>query len=395
MRTWRLVAIIAVALVVGASGLAVQAQERGITSTEVVIGSSMPLSGPAAYWGAVGRAIEAYSQHVNDQGGIHGRRLRVVLRDDSYLPPRAAANVRELVERAGVFSIIGLIGTANAFAVRDYVIENRVVWISPTADSSMWAGFRNKKYLFVTYPSYIHEGIMLARYGVETLKAQKIAVFYQNDLYGQKGLLGVKRGVAAMGDRAKIVAQIPYELVVTDLSGHALKLKESGADTVVLYATPRHGALIVREMVKVGYRPTLVSTFTLADPIMFVLAGEAWDNVHLGGFIPLPGHDPKVDRVIDIVSRYIPDLRRNPFNAAAGVAFLEPFLEGMRRAGRNLTRESFVTAMESIRNWDGDVVRGVTFGPERRQGLNRMYMVKTEKGKYVKLTDWITYPVEF
>ncbi|MER3460603.1 MAG: branched-chain amino acid ABC transporter substrate-binding protein, partial [candidate division GAL15 bacterium] len=84
-RVWWLLGVLLLVLPLGSF-----AQERGVTAEEVVVGTSMPLSGPAAYWGAVGRAMEAYARYLNDQGGIHGRRLRVVVRDDSYLPPRAA-----------------------------------------------------------------------------------------------------------------------------------------------------------------------------------------------------------------------------------------------------------------------------------------------------------------
>jgi len=370
------------------------AQERGITPEEVVIGTSMPLSGPAAYWGAVGRGMEAYARYLNDQGGIHGRRLRVVLRDDGYLPPRAVANVRELVERVGVFAIVGLIGTANAFAVRDYIVRNEVVWISPTADASIWYGFRQKKYLFVTYPSYVEEAKILVDYAAKQMQAKTIAVFYQNDLYGQKGLVGAKQG--AMRSRVRIVAQIPYEVTQTDVSSEAVKLRESRAEAVLLYATPRHGALIVREMAKIGYTPKLLSSFTLGDPIMFTLAGEAWNGVVSTGFFPLPGTgDGRVDEALATLTRIDPTLRANPYNALAGWAFMEPFVEGLRRAGRDLTKERFVAAMEGLRNWDGQVIRGVTFGPDRRQGINRLFLTRAEGGRYVRLTDWISYPVGF
>ncbi len=383
-------------LIVGVSGLLVQAvaQERGVTAEEVVIGTSMPLSGPAAYWGAVGRAMEAYARYLNEQGGIHGRRLRVVVRDDGYLPPRAAANVRELVERVSVFAIVGLIGSANAFAVRDYLVRNEVLWITPTADATMWYGFRQKKYLFVTYPSYVEEARILVEYAARQLGVRTLAVFYQNDLYGQKGLLGAKQG--AYGARVRIVAQVPYEVTTADVSTEAVKLRESRADAVLLYATPRHGALIVREMAKVGYRPKLLSSFTLGDPIMFTLAGEAWNQVVSTAFFPLPGTgDTRVDQALGILTRMDPTLRMNPYNALAGWAFLEPLVEAMRRAGRALTKERVVSAMEGLRNWDGEVIRGVTFGPDRRQGINRIYLTRAESGRYIRISDWISYPVRF
>ncbi|MGH2373708.1 MAG: ABC transporter substrate-binding protein [bacterium] len=372
-----------------------QPAERGVTANEIVLGTTMPMSGPAAFWGVgVSGGMEAWLRTINDAGGIHGRRLRLVVKDDAYLPPRAVANTRELVERDAVFALVSSLGTANVFAMRDYVIESQTLWITPLASTDIWAGFKNKKYLFVTYPGYIDEGIYLTKYAAENLKAQKVAVFYQNDLYGQQGLLGVKRGIAQKN--LKLVGQASYEVTDAEVTAQGQKLKESGADTVVLYATPRHGALIVREMAKLGYTPTLVSSFTLLDPIMFTLAGDAWNNVYHASYSPLPGTgDPKVDSVLSTLTRVNPALARNPFNANAGVSFIEAFLEGLRRTGPQLTKDRLVAAMETIKNWDGEVIRQVTFGPDQHQGTNRFFMVKVENKQYRKLTDWYTYPKKF
>jgi len=374
---------------------AAQSQERGVTPSEVVIGTSQPLTGPAAFWGVpVSGGMEAYLKVINDGGGIHGRKIRMITLDDAYLPPRALANVRELVERDGVFAIVGLLGSANAFAVRDYLVDNRVIWINPLADASMWAGFKHKTYLFVTYVSYVDEARVLADYAVKSLGARTLAVFYQNDLFGQRGLLGVKRSAAAAN--AKVAAAVPYELTDRDFSGHAVKLRESKADAVILYANPTAGALVVKEMAKIGYQPRLLSTSALADPAMFALAGDAWNNVILAAYFPLPGiGDRRVDEMVATISKINPALARTPFNAVGGVSFIEPFVEGLRRAGPNLTRDSFAAAMERLRDWDGEVVRGVTFGPDRRQGVNKIYLVRSENGQYRRLTPDIAYPVGF
>ncbi len=394
MRTAGRMALVLALLALLVTGTGAQTQERGVTATEVVIGTSEPLSGPAAFWGVpVTGGMDAYIKFINDQGGIHGRKLRLVALDDSYLPARAVANVRDLVDRTGVFAIVGLLGSANAFAVREYIVEKDVIWINPLADSNIWAGFKKKRNLFITYLSYVDEGRLLTEYAVKNLGVKTIAVFYQNDLFGQKGLLGVKRGAADA--QSKVVAMIPYEVSDRDFSAHALKLRESKADAVVLYANPAAAALVVREMAKIGSRPRLISSSALADPAMFALAGDAWNDVILAAYLPLPGTDRKVDETLATISKINPALARSPVNATAGVSFLEPFLEGLRRAGPNLTRERFVAAMESIRNWDGEVVRGVTFGPDRRQGVNKIYIIKAENGQYKRLTPDITYPVGF
>lgn len=393
MRTWTTITLVTVVIAMLAP--AGMSQERGITATEIVIGTTMPTSGPAAFWGVpISGAMDAWFKYLNDQGGINGRRLRLVVKDDGYLPPRAVANTRELVERDNVFALASSLGTANVFAARDYVVETQTIWITPLAGVDIWAGFKNKKYIFATYPSYIEEGSMLVTYAAQNLKAKTVAVFYQNDLYGQQGLLGVKRGLNKLPG-VKLGAAVSYEVTDAEVTAQAQKMKESGADAVILYATPRAGALIVRDLAKLGYRPTLVSSFTLADPAMFALAGDAWNNVYLGAYFPLPGLDPRVDAVLATLSRINPALARSPFNAVAGVGFIEAFLEGVRRAGPNLTKDRVVAAMESIKNWDGEVMRQVSFGPDRHQGTNRLYMIKAENGKYVKLTDWYTYPTKF
>lgn len=396
MRT--LLIILAIALAVSAlnrpaSG---QATERGVTPTEIVLGSTMPTSGPAAFWGVpISGAMDAWFKTINDQGGIHGRRLRLVVKDDGYLPPRAVANTRELVERDGVFALLSSLGTANVFATRDFVIESQTVWITPLASADIWAGFRKKKYLFQTYPSYVEEGIYITKYATQHLKMKSVAVFYQNDLYGQQGVLGIKRGLEQV-KTGKLAGAFSYEVTDAEVTAQAQKLRESNADTVVLYATPRHGALIVREMAKIGYRPTLISSFTLADPAMFQLAGEAWNDVYLTSYFPLPGTgDSRVENVLATLARVNPALARNPFNAVAAVGFVEAFLEGLKRAGPALTKDRLVSSMETLKNWDGEIMRGVTFGPDRHQGTNRFFMAKTERGQFKKLSDWYSYPTKF
>lgn len=384
-------ALLVVLLLLSAS---VQSQERGVTPTEVVIGTSQPLTGPASFWGLpVTGGMDAYTKLTNEGGGIHGRKIRLVALDDGYQPARAVANVRELVERTGVFAIVGLLGSANAFAVRDYMVENKVIWINPLADASIWTGFKGKQYLFVTYVSYTEEGRILTEYAAKTLGLTTFAVFYQNDLFGKKGLTGVKRGAAST--KARVVATVPYEVTDRDFSGHAVKLRESKADAVILYSLPTAAAQVLKEMAKIGYRPRVISTSALADPAMFALAGEVWNDVILAAYFPLPGTDSKVDEVVATMAKGNPALARAPFNAAGGVSFVEPFLEGLRRTGPTLTRDKFVAAMETIKNWDGDVVRGVTFGPEQRQGVPRIFIVKTEGGQYKRLTPDIAYPVGF
>lgn len=380
-------------LVVCTVALPVSAQDRGISETEIILGTSAPLSGPAAAWGATARGAEAYAAYINEQGGIHGRTIRFITLDDGYAPARAVQNVRQLVEGNGVFGLVGMIGSANAAATSDYIFANDVVWMTPAVESDPWIGNPNIDLLFVTYPNYYEEAKILARYAVEELGKQRIAVIYQNDQYGDNGVRGVTDALADMG--MEPVTTVSYELTDADLGVHALRIARAEADAVILYATPSHGAMAAVELAALPVPPQVLSSFTLADPIMAALAGPAWDGVIVPSYFPYPGTDDKVDNVLQILLDRNPDLAELSFNALAGVSFLEPLLEGMRRAGPDLTLASYRAAMESITDWDGEVLRGVTFGPGRRQGINRIFLSRMEGGVPHRLTDWIEYSVDF
>lgn len=398
MTTWSKRAAAAVlAVFVAAFGcIPAAAQVRGITETEIILGTSAPLSGPAAAWGTTALAAKAYLDIINDAGGIHGRTIRLELRDDAYLPPRAVANVRELAERVGAFAIVGIIGSANAFAVRDYAYQQRLFWITPAIDSHIWIGYPGNRYVYTVYPDYYEEARIFTKYAVEELGARKLAVFYQNDQYGIAGLEGVRAEMLALGDAAQVVAEVPYEVSDTDLSAHAQRLQNSGADAVIIYATPNHGAMLAQAMARIGYQPHRLATFTLGDAtIMSALAGEAWEGVISSAYFPLPDQDPVVAAALERVAAREPSLRAMAYNALAGITFMEPLVEAFRRAGRNLTPESFVAAMESIKEWDGEVIRQVTFGPDRHQGINRIFLTQIQGGRAVPISDWIEYPVGF
>lgn len=368
-------------------------QVQGVTDTEILLGTSVPLSGPAAAWGNTARGMEAYIQHINEQGGIHGRTIRFVTLDDQYLPARTVQNIRQLVESNGVFGLVGTIGSANAAASRDYIFDSGVIWMTPAVEQAPWIGNPRIERLFVTYPNYYEEAKILATYAAQEMGLARVAVIYQNDQYGGEGHRGVTEALNALGLRP--VAEIAYELTETDMSVHALRVARANADAVVLYATPQHAAMLAAELAALPIPPRVLATFTLADPIMAHLAGAAWDGVIVPSYFPYPGTDPKVDAVLDIIAGYNPELRQMAFISLAGVTFLEPMLEGFRRAGRDLTHESFVEAMETIEDWDGELLRGVTFGPGRRQGINKIFLSEMIGGVPHPLTDWIEYSVDF
>jgi branched-chain amino acid transport system substrate-binding protein len=389
--------------------------EEGVTDTSVKIGVWHPLSGPAVVYAPIARTIEAYFKMLNETGGINGRKVEVVVRDDAYTPARTVAAVKELIEKEKVFIFSSGLGTPTNLAVMKTINDARIPHITPATGSSLWAhperakefginadlvGKDGKNYYIALQTNYITESVLLTRYTIETLKKTKLAIIYQNDPFGKEGLFGVRQEAQRL--KTPLAAEVSYETTDTDLSAQALKLKQSGADAVVLWTIPRFAAQIVKEMAKVGYRPTIVSSYVNNDPTMFRLTCDKWDQAQnkcagetlwqgalIAAWTPdYRDDDPGVEKYRQFMKKHLPNELVGGFTLA-GYIFAETTAEALKRAGRNLTRESFMAGVETIKNWNGDVVRRVTYGPNDRQGVEAIRIQEAHPEKIIYKTDWI------
>ena len=310
---------------------------RGVTDTEILIGQWGPQTGPAAPWGAVARGTDLFSKIINEEGGIHGRKIKFFLRDDSYQPAKTKAIAKEFVEQIGVFAVVGGVGVATGMTARDYLMENKVIWAGPVTGVYEWI-HPIQKYLFAIYPLYDDEAFNLTEYLHEKLGFKKIAMFYQNDDYGKQGVQGVERYL--MRKKLSLVAKISAEVTDRDLSTHALKLKNSGADAVVMWAMPTHAALILAETAKIGFKPQWATSSTLSDAaLMMQITKGLWAGMINSFFGELPDSNaPLMVKYREWHKKLAPQERWGVFYYA-GIIFAEPFFEGLRRAGRNLTTE--------------------------------------------------------
>jgi branched-chain amino acid transport system substrate-binding protein len=388
----------AAALGLLAAGPARGAATTGVTDGEVVIGITGPLSGPAAAWGTIALASEAYAKHVNDRGGVHGRKLKIVIKDDGYNPGRAVANLSEMKD--SVFAVIGTVGTAVLNANKDLVAESGLPLVYPLGNVQVFARQPKEKIrgVFQSYPDYGDEAEFLVQQAAKLEGVKKVGLFGQNDDYGKNALEGAKRGVAKAAGTS-LVGEVFYEVTDRELGTHALKMKESGAEAVLLYSTATHAAGLVKEMAKVGYRPKLFASFTLYDrDTMFRLLGELWEGAYFDSAIALRG-EPGADKVIDIVTRIDPKLKGREGFCVQGAADIIVLVEGLRRAGRDLTREGFLRAMESIQDWSEEGLSApVSFGPGRHHGLNAVRLMRAGKAgdsSARQITPWQAFPVHF
>ncbi len=368
----------------------------GVTDKEIVVGISTPLSGPAALWGNTGLGAKAWADYINSQGGVNGRMIKVILKDDGYNPARALANLKEM--KGDIFAVVGLLGTAVVHSCRDFFPDNKILLINAYGNTRMWTKYpKNKlKYIFIAYPDYEDEAGYLTDYAFNKLGSKKFSIFYQNDDYGKLGLAGAEKAVKKLSG-AELIGIISYEVTERALGDHALKLKKAGADTLLIYSSPTHGAIIMKEMAKVGYRPKVIASFPLGDPVMFLIAKQLWEGVYpsIAAQYSLPDTDPGADRIAAILKKQDPKISSDSF-AVFGAASMMHFIEGLKRAGNKVTVESVIKGMESIKDWKPEGMGGpVTYSPERHHGINGVMMGKAENKKVRAISDFAIFKPHF
>ena len=370
------------------------AAEEGVTDTEIHIGQWGPQTGPAAPWGSVARGTGIYFDMINEEGGINGRKIVYHMFDDAYNPAKTKAGVKELQENIGMFAWACGVGTATGLAVEDYLMERKIPWVGPAAGSLHWIS-PPKRYLFAVYPLYYNEARVLTQYAVEKLGKKRIAMAYQNDDYGKNGVSGAEKELAKHG--MELVAKVPVELTDTDMKPHIMQLRKAKADTVLLWVTPVHAVRLLGTGAAMQFTPQWMSTSTCSDfPLMYQISKGLWKGVIVGNFGELPDSQlPLMQKYKTAFDKYAAKGERWGVFLYAGFGFVEPMVEGLKRTGRNLTRERFVMAMEQIRDFKG-IFGNISYGPFDpnyvfcRQGQNEIFLTRCLEGaKAEQLTDWI------
>jgi ABC-type branched-subunit amino acid transport system substrate-binding protein len=370
---------------------------EGVTDTEIHIGQWGPQTGPAAPWGAVARGSGDLFKMINAEGGINGRKIVYHMFDDAYNPAKTKAGVKELQEGVGIFAWTGGVGTACGLAVKDYLMERKIPWVGPSAGSLHWIT-PPQKYLFAVYPLYYMEAKVLCQYAVKELGKKKIAIAYQNDDYGKNGLKGAAEQLEKYG--LKLVAQVPVEKSDTDMKPHVMKMKKAGADAVLLWVTPIHAVRVMGTGRAMKFMPQWMSTSTCSDfPLMYKISKGLWQGVIAATFGELPNSDnPLMQKYKkDAFDKFAAKGERWGVFYTAGMLFSEPLIEGIKRCGRDLTRERLVTELEGLKDFKGIGGR-ISYAPldldapyKCRQGQKEVFLVKCLKnGAYEKLTGWVS-----
>ena len=227
---------------------------RGVTSTEIKIGQTMPYSGPVSAFGALGKGEVGYFKMVNERGGINGRKVNLISLDDSYAPPKTVEQTRRLVESDEVALIFSSIGTAHNTAIAKYLQSKNIPQLFIGSGASKFADIAQypQATLGVQGP-FRYEARLYARYALAKNPSAKFAVISQNDDFGRDYLLGLKDVLGEKYD--SVVTAATYEIQDPTIDSQIVKLKASGADVFVIAATPKFAAQSIRKAFEIGWKP--------------------------------------------------------------------------------------------------------------------------------------------
>jgi branched-chain amino acid transport system substrate-binding protein len=357
-RKWMTAAIVfgSIAIAIGAA-TAQKGYAPGVSDNEIKIGQTMPYSGPASAWGAVGRAELAYIKMINDQGGINGRKINLISLDDAYSPPKTVEQTRKLVEQEGVAFVFGGLGTAANLAVRRYLNDRQVPQLFLLSGSGQFNDPEHFPWSIGILPTYLVDGQTHARYILAHRPNAKIAILYQNDDYGKAHVKGLKDG---LGERAKdlVVSELSYEVSDPTIDSQMVSLKASGANTLYIAAGPKFAAQAIRKANELIWKPLQFLTYT-SQSIAAVLEPAGLENAI--GIIsasygkdptdPRWKDDPDMKEYFDWVQKYSPNSNVSDTYVAAGYQYAAALVLLLRQCGDDLSRENVMRRATSLHDF--------------------------------------------
>ncbi|WP_291684023.1 ABC transporter substrate-binding protein [Bradyrhizobium sp.] len=334
----------------------IAADMRGVTATEIKIGQTMPYSGPVSAFGALGKGEVAYFKMLNERGGINGRKINLISLDDSYAPPKTVEQTRRLVESDEVALIFSSIGTAHNTAVAKYLQGKNVPQLFVGSGASKFADIAQypQATLGVQGP-FRYEARLYARHALAKNPDARFAVISQNDDFGRDYLLGLKD---VLGDKYdSVVTAATYEVQDPTIDSQIVKLKASGADVLVIAATPKFAAQSIRKVYEIGWKPmTFLSNVAVWISTVMQPAGlEAGIGILSTAYVKDPDDpawkdDAGVKAWREFMVKYAPDADLHDTNYVNSYNSAMALEHVLRACGDDLSTENILQHAYSIRN---------------------------------------------
>ena len=338
------------------SALAAGQYDPGASDSAIKIGHTNPYSGPASAYGAIGRAIGAYFDKINDEGGINGRKIEFITLDDGYSPPRTVEQVRKLVEQEQVLLVFQPLGTPTNTAIHQYMNAKKVPQLFVATGATKWGQPDKFPWTMGWQPNYQSEARIYARYILDNRPNAKIGVLYQNDDYGKDYLEGFKAGLGDTADRV-IVEELSYEVTDPTVDSQIISLKNSGADVFFNITTPKFAAQAIRKAADIGWQPLHLLN-NVSNSVGSVLTPAGLDK-STGLITSLYQKDPTDPQWQDTqdyrdwsawMDKYNPEADKSDQFNVYGYNAAMTLVHVLEQCADNLTRENVMAQAANIQN---------------------------------------------
>jgi ABC-type branched-subunit amino acid transport system substrate-binding protein len=350
-----------------ALALGTPAATPGVTATTITLGGTIPITGPAAAYGSVGKGADAYFKYINSKGGVFGRKIVYKFEDDEFDVAKTILLTRQLVEQDDVLAIFNSVGTEHALAIRSYLNDRKVPQLFVGSGVTQLASEHKKYPWSMGYlPSFAGEGAIYGRYIAAHQPKARVAVLYENSDFGKDMLSGLRR---SLGQKAKIVGTQAYEIEDTDVSSQLAKLKSSGADTLMLFATPKFAIFGYVGSFRLGWHPHVYVTSVSISPDIMKIAKFASNQKQVDGSVSIAfvkdptskqwAKDKTVQLYKTVMKRFLPSAKADDVFNYYGMAVAYTMVDTLRKAGRNPTRESVLRAATHLNEINPFLLPGV------------------------------------
>jgi len=362
MSLFRSTAAVALALGVtfATPALAQKKYDTGASDTEIKVGQTIPLSGPASAYGSIGKVQAAYLRMINEQGGINGRKINLIQYDDAYSPPKTVEQVRKLVEGDEVLTTFQIIGTPPNAAVQKYLNDKKVPQLLASTGATRFTDPKNFPWTIAFNPNYQSEGHIYAKYILANHPNAKIAILYQNDDLGKDYVKGLEDALGAKA--SMIVAKASYELSDPTVDSQMVTLKASGADLFYNITTPKFGAQAIKKAAELGWKPVHILDIN-ATPVSQTLVPAGLDNakdiisVNYGKdpLDPQWANDEGMKRYKAFMLKYAPAEDANSGIATYGYSTAALLVHIVKQCGDDLTRANLMKQATNIKGYVADL----------------------------------------
>jgi branched-chain amino acid transport system substrate-binding protein len=370
--------------------LGAHAQQQGVTKDEILIGTIQDLSGPLAGFGKQARSgMQLAVAEINEQGGINGRKLKLLVEDNGYDPKKALLAAQKLVNQDKIFIMAGHIGTAQNLASMPVQFEKNIVNFFPiTAAREMYEPLDRLKYSFAV-PYYDQMRITLPSL-VKEKGSKKVCTMYQDDDFGLEVLRGAEAGLKAMN--MEITEKTSYKRGATDFSSQISKLQASGCDMVVLGTIIRETIGAIGTARKLGFNPVFVGTSASYTDLIHKIGGKAMDGFYATMSVQNPYLDEASQPIRFWANKYKTMFNEDPtVFSVYGYIIINSFAAAAAKAGKNLTTDTFIKSMDRM-VFEPDMFGSAksTYSATKRLGSDESRLSQIQDGKWKAVSGYVS-----